>query len=422
VNGAAYNYDGNFNLSAAPNWGGVYDAQSRLVYGAHNGNQVFFTYDGLGRCVKRTINGTSVLFTYDGWKPILEWDGSGNFQAWNIYGPGADEILERYDVTGRYLRYHHDARGNVIAVLDNAGNFLERYTYDAFGKPTVMDYYAGAVLGDTSGHGNRFLFQGREWISELGIYDYRHRMYNPELGRFLQMDPTGFDAGDMNLFRYCADDPVDRSDPMGLDYQWTGVTLVSNFDNGTYIQQRAYGLTELTSFSVDAHIERVAGGWAINYRDVNIREHSFVRTEYRNSYTGSRTRPDVFQRHHRNIERTITHESIHGYLGGKYYNEHAEEYRRTFGDGHVYKSQGEAGRALETKTKTARTDFENYKKGEHQNQRSAFDAVGGPGAPPERSDDPAPPVIAPEPPDRLYDFQGGTAGISRPPVMSSGPR
>ena len=55
-----------------------------------------------------------------------------------------------------------------------------------------------------------------QWIPELGIYDYRHRMYHPSLGRFLQTDPTGFDAGNMNLFRYCGDDPVDRSDPTGL--------------------------------------------------------------------------------------------------------------------------------------------------------------------------------------------------------------
>jgi hypothetical protein len=41
-------------------------------------------------------------------------------------------------------------------------------------------------------------------------------VYNPELGRFLQTDPTGFGAGDMNLFRYCGDDPVDGSDPTGL--------------------------------------------------------------------------------------------------------------------------------------------------------------------------------------------------------------
>ena len=64
--------------------------------------------------------------------------------------------------------------------------------------------------------GNRYLYTGREWLGEVGFYDYRHRMYDPGLGRFLQTDPTGFDAGDMNLFRYCGDDPVDRSDPTGL--------------------------------------------------------------------------------------------------------------------------------------------------------------------------------------------------------------
>ena len=43
ISGSAYHYDGNFNLYEAPNWGAVYDAQSRLVYGAHAGNSVFFT-------------------------------------------------------------------------------------------------------------------------------------------------------------------------------------------------------------------------------------------------------------------------------------------------------------------------------------------------------------------------------------------
>jgi uncharacterized protein RhaS with RHS repeats len=42
-------------------------------------------------------------------------------------------------------------------------------------------------------------------------------MYQPELGRFLQPDPKQFDAGDYNLYRYCHNDPVNRSDPFGLD-------------------------------------------------------------------------------------------------------------------------------------------------------------------------------------------------------------
>ena len=41
-------------------------------------------------------------------------------------------------------------------------------------------------------------------------------MYQPELGRFLQPDPKHFAAGDYNLYRYCHNDPVNRSDPTGL--------------------------------------------------------------------------------------------------------------------------------------------------------------------------------------------------------------
>jgi RHS repeat-associated protein len=102
-----------------------------------------------------------------------------------------------------------------MAVLDMWGNIVERYSYDAFGKAKIMSWWDNNERS-TSWINNRFMFQGREWIAELGIYDYRHRMYSPELGRFLQTDPTGFDAGDMNLFRYCGEDPVDGSDPMGL--------------------------------------------------------------------------------------------------------------------------------------------------------------------------------------------------------------
>jgi hypothetical protein len=37
------------------------------------------------------------------------------------------------------------------------------------------------------------------------------------LGRFMSEDPKQFDAGDYNLFRYCHNDPLDTTDPMGLE-------------------------------------------------------------------------------------------------------------------------------------------------------------------------------------------------------------
>jgi len=187
------------------------------------------TYDGLGRCVRRTVNGTTALFVYDGWNPIVEFDGAGNYRAWNLYGAKTDELLARWMFGVGNCWYHSDRHGNVFALLNDSGAVEERYTYDAFGKPTVSDWWGNLHVdvnnNPQSSYGNRFTFQGREWIAELGIYDYRHRIYHPGLGRFLQVDPTGFDAGDMNLFRYCGDDPVDGSDPEGLQENKPGSTI-----------------------------------------------------------------------------------------------------------------------------------------------------------------------------------------------------
>src|SRR5262245_6790788 len=52
--------------------------------------------------------------------------------------------------------------------------------------------------------------------SAFDFYEYRARPYHPFLGRFMSEDPKGFAAGDVNLFRYVGNDPVNRVDPMGL--------------------------------------------------------------------------------------------------------------------------------------------------------------------------------------------------------------
>jgi RHS repeat-associated protein len=240
VAGISYSYDNNFNLANTEGFSARYDASNHLVSVYLAGNSVSgasapslagdespsapswipeeiarFLYDGLGRCVRRTVQGAETLITYDGWKPIVEWDHWGNFQAWNIYGPGPDEILYRYSNSYGHLRYHLDRMGHVAFLLDNNGTVREKYTYDAFGLPAISDADGGNPRS-SSWYGNRFMFAGREWIPELHLYDYRNRFYHPLLGRFLQADPKGFDAGDMNLFRYVGDDPVDKTDPTGL--------------------------------------------------------------------------------------------------------------------------------------------------------------------------------------------------------------
>ena len=176
-------------------------------------------YDALGRCVRRTTNGVTKYSAYDGERPILDYDGNGTITNTRLYGRGIDELIAHGN-NGSGQFYHQDRLGNVSAITDFSGQVIEQYRYDAFGQPEIR---SGPVSGNPNGTvqtgtliNNRFLFTGREWAARYGFYEYRNRAYNPALGRFMSEDPKGFAAGDRNLFRYCAGDPVNKTDPMGL--------------------------------------------------------------------------------------------------------------------------------------------------------------------------------------------------------------
>src|SRR2546423_14797143 len=132
-----------------------------------------------------------------------------------MLGSRVDEIVADYSTTtGQWLYHHSDARGHCVLLTDSGGNLVEQYEYDAFGQPYFFN--ASGTEANSSAYGNRFLFTGREYLKELKLYDYRNRMYQPELGRFMQPDPKEFGAGDYNLYRYCHNDPINHTDPTGL--------------------------------------------------------------------------------------------------------------------------------------------------------------------------------------------------------------
>jgi RHS repeat-associated protein len=330
INGETIYHDANFNVSMHGGWFYYYDAQNRLTSVRDWTGALLLanTYDGLGRCVKRDRHdwGTFVeLIAYDGWKPVVEWDGAGNLQAWNVYGPGADEILWRYEpgngtATG-HLRYHYDAHGNVTALLDWWGNVLEKYTSDVFGQPRITDGWdTGSKYPRTwSSYGNRFMFTGREYFPGLWLYDYRNRWYDAQFGRFLQTDPLGlqtegeklsagqkalffggaapeaFSRSEMNLYRYCGDDPVDRSDPTGLvDETWQRQMLLQGGGDGTVSEQtttlRATAALDAAAGWAKSHGKEVAG--TINSRGQVI-EGPESKREPKNSDPGPVTRDTV---------------------------------------------------------------------------------------------------------------------------------
>jgi len=101
--------------------------------------------------------------------------------------------------------YHFDALGCVTALSDANGTTVEVYEYDVYGQVAASD----------PNHPNPFLFTGRRFDTETGLYYYRARYYNASIGRFLQTDPIGYGDG-MNMYAYCGNNATNCTDPSGL--------------------------------------------------------------------------------------------------------------------------------------------------------------------------------------------------------------
>ena len=80
-----------------------------------------------------------------------------------------------------------------------------------------------------------FRYAGQRFDPLTGLVYDNARFYSPALGRFLQPDPIGY-AGGNNLYAYGGNDPVNATDPSGLN----GQTALGNY---SLLKGAAIGLT-----------------------------------------------------------------------------------------------------------------------------------------------------------------------------------
>jgi RHS repeat-associated protein len=162
-----------------------------------------------------------------------------------------------------------DANWNVVALVDTAGAVVERYVYDPYGVRTVLTPAYGARA--SSSYVWTVGFQGMSFDSVAGLSHQRARWYSPTLGRWVTMDPMGYGAGDVNLYRAMENKLTTRLDPSGLA-PFAAEISVSNIEEAP-IQVLDYGKHMWpVRFRLKKPSDKDKGGWVIQHvvREVKI--------------------------------------------------------------------------------------------------------------------------------------------------------
>ena len=200
-----YSYDLNGNLTGDGATSFTYDVENRLVSSTAGAATKTLGYDPISRFAVYDAGGAK-RFIYDGADVTAELNSAGTMSRRFIRGDGVNDIIVEFvgstpgDVSAP--RYHHlDERGSSIAWSDASGNMATIQRFDEYGIPAPTNP-------------GRFQYTGQMWLPEIGVYNYKARMYSPTLGRFLQVDPTGYSDG-MNAYAYTKNDPVNATDPFG---------------------------------------------------------------------------------------------------------------------------------------------------------------------------------------------------------------
>ncbi len=208
-----------------------------------------YTYDASGNLVDDMH-----VFSWDALDRLTEVEQADEILA--TYGCDSQNRRIRNTVGDRTVHYHYDVNNLLVAETLADGTILREYIY-LDGEPLALKEYLGTPQQLVSSDGevvwqavhlpfgkaqqlieqveNNIRFTGQYFDSKTELHYNGNRYYDPETGRYISTDPIGL-AGEMNLYAYVQNDPVNAIGPWGL---W----VKKNYDK-PILMRPEYGVSE----------------------------------------------------------------------------------------------------------------------------------------------------------------------------------
>jgi RHS repeat-associated protein len=216
IDGTSYTYDDNGNL-------------------IDDGTNIY-EYDYENHLIEKQVSTITTAYYYDSYR-VVEEQVDSLTQAIYIYGNSIDEVaaMER---DGQTLYYLTNSLDSIVALTDTAGNVVEQYHYDPYGKPCIFDGL-GTQLSNSAVE-NPYLFTGRRYDQESGLQYSRYRYLSYKLGRWMTRDPIGYED-DLNFYAYVNNSPTNWTDPFGrrsrrrggdFESDWAGRAILWRYLTG----------------------------------------------------------------------------------------------------------------------------------------------------------------------------------------------
>jgi RHS repeat-associated protein len=211
--GNNYSYDPAGNMTQAGSASYSYDGAGRLKE-VGTGGQNVYRYDGDGMRVKKVESGSAVYYVRSSAlkNVAMEVKSTGVYRAY-VYSGG--KLVAQQSTDGQFYWLHTNHLGSSRAMTDVNGTLVYKGQFDPYGQ-ALMEWSSS---GNTNLNTKKF---GYERDAATGLDYANARMYTSLRGRFMQPDPSGLGASELNrpqslnTYVYTRNDPVNFVDPSGL--------------------------------------------------------------------------------------------------------------------------------------------------------------------------------------------------------------